>query len=604
MREHVDFLGAQPPYDALDSTDLEQLAAAVEVEFFLQGTMIARADEGRSRYFYVIRAGEVEILDRGRLVDVLGPGETVGHLSVLSGMAPPLSARAVEDTVCYRLPDPRGILSHPERLVFRNYGARAARDRLVQSGIASESLRSVRAKMRPPLWAPLGATIRDAARTMAEVNSSCILVPGGGTAGIVTDSDFRRAIARDALRADAPLSSIATFPARTISAESMVGDALLEMVESGVHHLVVTGNSDLPIGILRVADVASEDVRNPLVLRRSIDNATTLEELASVGERLPGSFAELYDTGVSGLHVSSLVSALVDALVSRIIELTPAGPGIDVGKTSWLLLGSLGRREPLPRSDVDTGLLWADSSPESNALHQGWAHRVLDNLERTGLRKCPDGANATNPLFGRPLAEATRAAGNWISNPLGEKAILMASLTVDMRPITGLGTGRSLTESLLEAPRTRDFHQALMRFTLSRRPPIGFVRDFVVEHSGAQKGRLDLKSLGMVPIASIGRWIALVTGNDRGSTVARLRRGVDAGLLSVDEADTLVGAFEHIHGLLLQHEVEALRDARRASTYINPRELGSLTRRQLREAFRAVADVQNVLEGEWAGRIP
>lgn len=116
MREYVDFLGGQSPYDALDAADLEALARLIEVEYFAAGTPIVEAGGSALTHFYVVRAGEVELLDRGRAVDVLGAGETFGQISVLSGLPPPLSVRAVEDTLCYRFPDPRPTLAHPERL--------------------------------------------------------------------------------------------------------------------------------------------------------------------------------------------------------------------------------------------------------------------------------------------------------------------------------------------------------------------------------------------------------------------------------------------------------------------------------------------------------
>jgi CBS domain-containing protein len=70
MREYVDFLGGQAPYDALDA-----LARLIEVGYFAAGTTIVEAGGCALKYFYVVRTGEVELLDRGRAVDLLGPGE-------------------------------------------------------------------------------------------------------------------------------------------------------------------------------------------------------------------------------------------------------------------------------------------------------------------------------------------------------------------------------------------------------------------------------------------------------------------------------------------------------------------------------------------------
>ncbi len=67
MREYVDFLGSQSPYDQLDASDLEALAQLVEVEYFTAGPIIITAGEPPLSHCYVVRSGEVEVVDRGRV---------------------------------------------------------------------------------------------------------------------------------------------------------------------------------------------------------------------------------------------------------------------------------------------------------------------------------------------------------------------------------------------------------------------------------------------------------------------------------------------------------------------------------------------------------
>ena len=86
MKEFVDFLGSQPPYDRLDRDDLDRLARALEVDLFAAGTTIVSENGPRLDHIYVVRTGAVEVLDRGRTVDVLTPGNSFGHISVLSGL--------------------------------------------------------------------------------------------------------------------------------------------------------------------------------------------------------------------------------------------------------------------------------------------------------------------------------------------------------------------------------------------------------------------------------------------------------------------------------------------------------------------------------------
>ena len=606
MREYIDFLGAQSPFDKLDAADLDALARLIEVEFFPADSIIVEAGEKPLRHFYVVRTGEVELLDRGRAVDMLGPGETFGQISVLSGLPPPLGVRATEDTLCYRFPDPRPHLKHPERLQFSHYGSVVSRQRLAGSGLVNQALRPVRRQMRPPVWCSPDATIGEAAETITRAAQSCALIERDGEVGIVTDSDFRAGLGRGRFDSHSPITAIASFPAATIAADTLVGDAFLRMIECGFHHLVVTGAGEKPIGVLRVVDLASAEVRNPLVIRRSVDEATTVDELSATAALLPATWIELYDTGVAVMHIAGLLSAVIDAMVHRLLELTDIDENPLPESVSWLVLGSVGRREPLPRSDVDTSLVWQDlpGGPSPGPPLRRWAGRVLDNMERCGLPRCPDGANATNPLFARSQSDAIAVATSWITKPTQENALLLSSMTADSRPLTGVPLGRAVTDAMLATTRSRDYLAALLRYTISARPPVGFVRDFVVEHSGAHRGHLNLKAGGLVPIASLGRWIAIVTGDDRGSTVTRLRRGEEANLLTTDETETLVRAFEYIYGLVLEKEIEGIRtEDRDATTWIVPKELDTLTRRYLRESFRAVAEVQNRLESEWVSRL-
>jgi len=82
-----------------------------------------------------------------------------------------------------------------------------------------------------------------------------------------------------------------------------------------------------------------------------------------------------------------------------------------------------------------------------------------------------------------------------------------------------------------------------------------------------------------------------------------LRRAALVGSLKDDEADVLVNAFEDIYQLVFEQEVEAIRSGRTGSSWISPQSLDSLTRRHLRESFRAVASIQNRIQSEWESRV-
>ena len=75
------------------------------------------------------------------------------------------------------------------------------------------------------------------------------------------------------------------------------------------------------------------------------------------------------------------------------------------------------------------------------------------------------------------------------------------------------------------------------------------------------------------------------------------------GLLSADEGDTLAGGFDDVYALLLRHEARAIRSGVTPTTYLAPRDLDTLTRRHLRETFRAIALVQARVDRDWMSRL-
>ncbi|EMY36210.1 cyclic-nucleotide signal transduction protein [Arthrobacter crystallopoietes BAB-32] len=601
MTEYLDFLGSQSPYDSLDRDDLAALGARVEVENFPEGTVIIRADGPPLTHLWVVYRGSVEVVDRGRVVEQLGPGSTFGHISLLTNMSPALSVRAREDCVCLRLSDPRTFLAHPERLRFAHFGTLISRERLTGNAALDRTPGSVRALMRPVIWASEDETAATAARRISEASHSCVLISTAKGTGIVTDRDFRECVATGQVDTNAPVALLASVPALAVRDDASQADAFARMVDSGVHHLVVSSQGGQPVGIIRTVDFASAAIRNPLRIRSAIESAPDLEALTAAAKSLRPTLVELGANGEPGLHIANLMTAVVDAILRKIISLTPKPVETPV---SWILLGSIARREPMPRSDVDTALVWdGDLTADEAAEARAYAEAVLQTMEACGLPRCAEGANAVNPLFSRSRSGWQDIGDTWIKNPAGYNALLFSSMVIDSRALTELQLGRALTDTVRLGPQSKEFLHAFMLESLAVHPPAGFFRGLAIGHRGT-RAAVDLKQMGLKPIASIGRWIAAATGDACGSTIDRLRRGADAKVLTRDEAETLIGAFEHIYQILLERDIASLTAGTgTALSRVRMEELDSLTRRHLRASFRSVAAIQQSIAGSWSSRL-
>ena len=611
VHDVTDFLGSRPPFDTLGADELARVAAVTETEISPRGKTIFPQGAGPVEYLWMVRSGSVEVIHDGRVLDLLGPGELFGHASMISGLPSPFEARAAEDTVCYRIPADvmRPLLARPDvlRFVVRSIVDRSIPMVPPDPGIfGSDPVQSrVGTLIRTrPLLCPGSEPIRDAAKRMTDQGASAVLVPLVASFGIVTDRDLRTRVVAAGLSPDAPVSAIMTEPAYTVTADRLGGDVLLDMLERNVHHIPVLSPAGEVLGVVDDGDLVAAEGRKPLILRRAIALAESPADLVTAAAGLDPMTIAMHDARVAAEHVTAVRSVVLDALTRRLVELAVRDAGQPPVPFTWFALGSLARREVVPSSDVDSALAWGDegSGPEARDV-AGYMGRVAMAVDE-GLRACgmsPDehGASAANPIFARSLASWHRAARSLSEDPTQDKALILVSVMTDSRPVWS--SGGAVGGGLFEArpyPDSPDLLRLLARFALSFRPPTGFLRDFVVEHSGERRGQLDIKHGGMIPIVDLARWAGMAAGVASASTLERLRAAEAAGTLESAEARTLMEAFGFIFSLRLDHQVEQLRRGQAPDDFIDPKTLNPLARSYLREAFRAVASVQANLSAE------
>ena len=85
IHEITGFLRGFPPFDTATEEALEGVEEASEIEFFPAGAFVLRAGEGSSEHAYVLRTGHAELIDGGRVIDVVGPSSSEATLPSPSG---------------------------------------------------------------------------------------------------------------------------------------------------------------------------------------------------------------------------------------------------------------------------------------------------------------------------------------------------------------------------------------------------------------------------------------------------------------------------------------------------------------------------------------
>jgi CBS domain-containing protein len=604
------FLRGHPPFDALDRALVAEVAAVVDLELSPAGTMIFSQGAEPVEYLRVIRSGAVELVHDGRVLDLLYEGELFGQTSMLSGLPTGFEARAVDDTLCYRIGSQtaRELLAGPAGMRF------VARSLLeTPADIAS----SAREPVRGPADQPVGSllrmpavvcgpdtSIREAAQLMTAAPTSSIVIElGGGELGILTDRDLRTRVLAEGLPGDAPVSAAMSTPAYTCAPDRLGGEVLLEMLDRGFRHFPVVSGSGEVLGIVEDLDLVAVQSRSSFFLRQRIGLAESVDELATATRDLWPTVIAMHDAHVAAATIMAISAVVVDALTRRLLELAVDELGEPAAEFAWLALGSQARREVVPSSDIDSAIVWFGDEAEAEVRPQlhAIATRVVEGLEACGLRQDSHGASASNVVFVRSLASWKHASQSWIADPTQEKALLLSSVLVDSRPVWGVHTGTPVADAFRPASDHPALLRLLARYALSYRPPTGFFRGLVVEHGGEHRGRLDLKHGGVIPIVDLARWAGMAAGVTTASTTERLRAAGAAGTLSQGDAHTLADAFDLIARLRLDHQVSQLRAGETPDDYVDPGALSSLTRTHLKEAFRAIATIQKRVAAELGG---
>ena len=594
MAGATDFLRRFPPFDALPEGELDRAEAAIFERSYAEGELVLVEDGAPATHLYVVRTGSVELVHDDQVIDVLEPGEVFGHPSLLSGLAPAFDVRAHEDSVCLLLETSVALrlLGSPPGVEFV---ASSLRERLVRTGNVAHAQAEQRTAHlgalvhRPAVECTPATSAGEAARLMADADVSCLLVRLEDGFGIVTDSDLRRKLVALGRSYDTPVRELMVAPALVFPPERLAVDAMIDMLDAGIHHLPVVEANGAAVGIVTATDLMYLESRTPFALRRSIAHAATVDEVVDAASHLPQMVVSLIRAGVAATDMGRVMALQSDTATLRLIDLAIARHGSAPCAWAWLALGSTARREASLASDQDNALAYAETAADD------WfavlAADVNDGLARCGFG--PDNAEvlARNRQWRMSEADWERVFRDCLEQP-DRSHLVRAAVAFDFRHVAGgLQIVRPLVEIEREAPAHPDFLRRLARTATDFEPPLGFRGKLQVDDDG----RIDLKRGGVVPIANLARFHALQSGVTVSSTIPRLRAAAHAGTLDGERAAALEEAFELVTRIRLEHQAAEVEAGLAPTNRVDPGDLPPLARGQLRSALRLVADAQHAL---------
>ena len=133
--------------------------------------------------------------------------------------------------------------------------ASTLRERMVRAGHVAHAQADVRTAHlgdlvhRPAAICLPDTTVREAAAEMAARTSRASWSRPTAGYGVLTDSDLRRRLVAEGLPYETPVSELMVPRALTVPADRLAVDAMIDMLDAGIHHLPVVDSRGVPIGI-------------------------------------------------------------------------------------------------------------------------------------------------------------------------------------------------------------------------------------------------------------------------------------------------------------------------------------------------------------------
>jgi CBS domain-containing protein len=607
-----DHLFSHPPFRNLPRQEVDDLVPHIEVSYYQAGSMILEKGQ-ENHYLFFIRSGAVEILrSSGELYTRMGEGECFGQFSLLRKKQVRYAARAIEDTLVYKIPDDQfqkladtydrfaDFMEEEHSIRLKNALGRAGqanRNPLMISKIHKLIPRKI-------VTASPNISIQQAAVIMTENRvSSLVLVPDNPkldpspVAGLITDRDLRKRAIVPGLPLTTPVRDIMSTDIITLQAEQYAFEAMLTMMRHNLHHLpVLEGNQ--PVGVITVADLIRYEAHGSVYLVGDIFRQTDVDGLAGMVPKIHQLFIQLVNEDANSHTIGAAVSRMGISISQRLLQLGEEELGPPPVPYCLLALGSMARDEMTLVADQDNAFVLDDTFDpgKHDPYFQALAQFLSDGLARCGYPYCTGDIMATNTRWRQPLSVWKTCFTDWIDNPEPE-ALLHASIFFDLEGIYGdTGLAGQLKQLILEkAPDSPRFLACLARNALLRKPPLGFFRKFVLEHDGKHRKTFNLKRRGAAPISDLARVHALACGAVPVNTRDRLLQVKETSLLAEGVGDDLLDALELICMVRIRHQARQAESGTPVDNDVMPETLSSFERNHLKDAFQIVSQAQSFL---------
>ncbi|HSH41490.1 MAG TPA: DUF294 nucleotidyltransferase-like domain-containing protein [Arenicellales bacterium] len=459
----------------------------------------------------------------------------------------------------------------------------------------------------PPVSAPERTRCAELVdRLRQQQAGSAVVVDDVGTpVGIVTEQDICR---RAAFRADAdtPIRELMSTPVWTVAADDRLYQAIGAMRRRGLRHMPVVQRGGGPVVGLLELDAALAVAAGAMVEQIDcLTHSATLEGMKRTKQAQAAVAAELFADATEAPDVQRFITGINDDLYRGVVELClqqmqDSGRGPPPADFDVVVMGSGGRGESFLAPDQDNGFIIEDYPDARHAEIDPWfielAQRMTRHLSQVGFPCCNGQVMATNPLWRKTLSQWKIQTDRWVGKGAGT-VLRLADIFFDFKTVYGRGDmTRQLRQHVTETADKPFFLREMFELDSIHDVALGpFHRLLTDRETGPNKGKLNLKLTGTLPLVGAARIGALAHRVPEIPTLARIEALRERGVLTSDEQDYLAGAYGHISNLMLRQQIRDQAAGRPLGNHVAPAELTRREKDMLVDGFKAIRRFRKII---------
>jgi CBS domain-containing protein len=425
--------------------------------------------------------------------------------------------------------------------------------------------------------------------------------------GIVTERDMVRKVIAECRNGatEKAISDIMTPHPVYLSPDDSLFDALSVLSRHKIKHLPIVEMNRIA-GIITLRQIMKIRHAEPFVIIGELEKAGSGAEFRRVKEDLIELVREKLETNSDPVDIVSMLS-LVNAtihkrLLNKTISELGSKPPVDF---CFFVTGSHGRRENLLFPDQDFCVIIDDFDDgdynEFDRYFLEVSQKFAASLDEAGFPFCSGNVMGQNPTWRKRVSEWLLHV-SYMFRHQGPYTVRYMTLIFDSAHLFGEKSlfDRYIQHAFAELSENHNIlRQMHEEEEGTHRVPLGLFNTFITEKSKPHRGEIDMKKSGLIFIIESTRLLAMRHGISETSTIRRIGALVDRGVIHKDDSEYFENAYKVILYHTLKAQVDNYLKKSTHSYYLKPRELSRRKQDALKQGFKAISRLQEIVRSDF-----